>query len=90
MQHKAMHDIFRKGQRNDTTAKSTALELILSCEIASKTMPAGRYQHFANNGFAPGVFRNHQAIRQIGRDPPHPHGNFRCRTLLCDVKEGAP
>jgi len=33
---------------------------------------------------------NLKGIRQIGRDPPHPHGNFRCRTLLCDVKEGAP
>jgi len=31
-----------------------------------------------------------QAIRQIGRHPPHLHGNFRCRTLLWDVKEGAP
>jgi hypothetical protein len=31
-----------------------------------------------------------QAIRQIGRDPPHLHGNFRCRALLCGVKEGAP
>jgi hypothetical protein len=30
-----------------------------------------------------------QAIRQIGRDPPHLHGNFRCRALLCGVKEGA-
>src|SRR6266850_4705888 len=30
-----------------------------------------------------------QAIRQIGRDPPHLHGNFRFRALLCGVKEGA-
>jgi hypothetical protein len=38
MQHKAMHDIFRKGQRNDTTGEKTASELILSCEIASRTI----------------------------------------------------
>jgi len=38
MQHKAMHEIFRKGQRNDTTGESTASELILSCDIASRTI----------------------------------------------------
>jgi hypothetical protein len=31
-----------------------------------------------------------QAIRQIGRDPPHLHGIFRCRTLLCYAEEGVP
>jgi len=39
MQHKAMHEIFRKGQRNDTTGeKAQRSELILSCEIASRTI----------------------------------------------------
>jgi len=38
MQHKAMNDIFGKGPCNDAPAKSKASELILSCEIASRTI----------------------------------------------------
>ncbi len=43
-----------------------------------------------DNGFAPGVFAISQPIRQISVTLFPLHGNFRRRTLLCGVKEGAP
>ena len=38
MQHKAMNDIFGEGPCNDAGGESTASELILSCEIASRAI----------------------------------------------------
>jgi hypothetical protein len=39
-----------------------------------------------DNGFARGVFRNQPAYPTNRRHLPQPHGNFRCRTLLWDLK----
>lgn len=48
MQHKAMHEIFRKGQRNDTTGEKHSVRTyseLRNCQQDDSEQ--GRYQHFA-------------------------------------------
>jgi hypothetical protein len=39
MQHKAMHDIFRKGQRNDTTGEKHS---VITGRLPARTLPVFR------------------------------------------------